>query len=93
MEALRGCLTYTFGIWGTGSGSGFGNTYFASSIYEAQAALTAEQAARPGSKNAIIFLSDGQANASYYTEKSRAPTERRISTNQFYGRIRVSVGP
>jgi hypothetical protein len=67
-----GCLTYTFGIWGTGSGSGFGNTYFASSIYEAQAALTAEQAANPGSKNAIIFLSDGQANASYYSENTGA---------------------
>jgi hypothetical protein len=65
-----GCLAYTFGIWGSGSGSGFGNTYFASSIYAAQSALAAEQAAtaltRPGSMNAIIFLSDGQANASEY---------------------------
>jgi Flp pilus assembly protein TadG len=67
--STSGCLTYTFGIWGTGSGSGFGNTYFASSIYEAQAALTSEQAAY-GGKNAIIFLSDGQANASYYSENS-----------------------
>ena len=91
--STSGCLTYTFGISGTGSGSGFGNTYFASSIYEAQAALTAEQTARPGSKNAIIFLSDGQANASYYTENSERLRNGELSTNQFYGRIRVSVGP
>ena len=70
--STSGCLTYTFGIWGTGSGSGFGNTYLASSIYSAQAALTAQQTAVPGSKNAIIFLSDGQANASYYSENSSA---------------------
>jgi hypothetical protein len=61
----KGCLTYTFGIDGTGSGSGFGNTYFAGAIYEAQAALAAEQALY-GGKNALIFVSDGQANASYY---------------------------
>jgi hypothetical protein len=69
--STKGCLTYTFGIDGTGSGSGFGNTYFAGAIYEAQAALAAEQAAQtaagnPGTKNALIFVSDGQANASYY---------------------------
>ena len=52
--------------------SGFGNTYFASSIYAAQAALVAAQAANPGSKNAIIFLSDGQANASEYSKNSSA---------------------
>jgi Putative Flp pilus-assembly TadE/G-like len=63
-----GCLTYTQGILN----SGFGNTYFASSIYAAQAALTTAQAAHPGSKNAIIFLSDGQANASYYSKNSGA---------------------
>ena len=68
-----GCLTYTLGIDGSnGKGSGFGNTYFASSIYAAQSALAAQQKANPGSKNAIIFLSDGQANASYYTKNSAA---------------------
>jgi Flp pilus assembly protein TadG len=50
-------------------------TYFAGAIYAAQAALTAEKArvdALPGNKdqsltsnNAIIFISDGQANAPY----------------------------
>ncbi|MFY9856028.1 MAG: TadE/TadG family type IV pilus assembly protein [Terracidiphilus sp.] len=43
-----------------------GVTYYASAIYAAQAALVAEQAAMTtaglATKNAIIFLSDGQAN-------------------------------
>lgn len=39
------------------------NTYFAATIYQAQAALLAEQAANPGTKNAMIFLSDGNATA------------------------------
>ena len=35
-----GCLTYTFGIWGTGAlAAAFGNTYVASAIYAAQSAL------------------------------------------------------
>ena len=63
--STKGCLTYTFGVDGTGNGSGFGNTYFAGAIYEAQAALAAAQSAY-GGKNALIFVSDGQANASYY---------------------------
>ena len=68
--STSGCLTYTFGIDGTGSGSGFGNTYFASSLYEAEAALALQKAAYPNSQSAIIFLSDGQANASYYSKNS-----------------------
>jgi len=68
----QGCLTYTLGIDGSnGGGSHFGNTYFASSIYAAQSALNAEQAAY-GGNNAIIFLSDGQANASYFKLDSSA---------------------
>jgi Putative Flp pilus-assembly TadE/G-like len=66
-----GCLTYTFGIWGTGSGSGFGNTYLASVLYAAQSALAAEQTAN-GGQNAIVFLSDGDANASYYSKNPSA---------------------
>jgi hypothetical protein len=66
----KGCLTYTLGIDGSdGTGSHFGNTYFASSIYAAQSALNAEQAAY-GGRNALIFLSDGQSNASYYSKNS-----------------------
>lgn len=86
-----GCLTYTFGIWGTGSGSGFGNTYFASSLYAAQAALTSEQALN-GGRNAIIFLSDGQANASYYSENKSAYGTAN-STNQFADAYEFPSGP
>lgn len=39
-----------------------GITYYASVIYAAQAALVAEQTLYPSAKNAIILLSDGQAN-------------------------------
>jgi len=39
------------------------NTYFAATIYQAQAALVAEQTANPNSKNAMIILSDGNATA------------------------------
>ena len=39
------------------------STYYAGVIYAAQAALVQEQANFPGSQNAMILLSDGQANA------------------------------
>lgn len=86
-----GCLTYTFGIWGTGSGSGFGNTYFAGAIYEAQAALAAEQATY-GGKNALIFLSDGQANAGYYSENPSAYGTVN-SSNQYSQSYQFPMGP
>jgi hypothetical protein len=90
--STKGCLTYTFGIDGTGSGSGFENTYLASAIYEAQIALTAEQTARTGSKNAIIFLSDGEANAAYYsTNQGSYPSAN--STNQYYDAYEFAMGP
>ncbi|MGO8935284.1 MAG: hypothetical protein ACLQDA_16390, partial [Terracidiphilus sp.] len=38
-------------------------TYYAQVIYAAQAALLLQQAANPGSQNAIILLSDGDATA------------------------------
>jgi Flp pilus assembly protein TadG len=57
-SGTAGCLTYAQGI----VNSGMGNTYFAGAIYAAQSALLAQQAANPLSKNAIIYLSDGQAN-------------------------------
>jgi Flp pilus assembly protein TadG len=80
--STKGCLTYTLGIDGsTGNGSGFGNTYFASSIYEAQASLIAEQKIY-GGNNAIIFLSDGQANLSEYAKNSSAYGTAN-STNQY----------
>ena len=61
----------TFG--GTGSSCsgmqtpGGQGTYFAGAIYAAQAALVAEQALYPNSQNALIILSDGDANSAYYT--------------------------
>jgi len=89
--STSGCLTYTFGIWGTGSGSGFGNTYTASSIYEAQAALSAEQALY-GGNNAIILLSDGQSNAGYYSDNSSAYGGSN-STNQYADSYEFPMGP
>lgn len=55
----------------TGSGcSGSGmqaiggeGTYFAGAIYAALSSLAAQQAAHPGSQNALIILSDGDSNA------------------------------
>ncbi len=38
-------------------------TYYAQVIYAAQTALTAQQASNPGSQNAIILLTDGDATA------------------------------
>ncbi len=38
-------------------------TYYAQAIYEAQAALAAEQTKYPGSQNVLIILSDGDATA------------------------------
>ena len=38
-------------------------TYYAQAIYAAQAALTAQQTANPGTKNAMIILTDGDATA------------------------------
>jgi hypothetical protein len=89
--STSGCLTYTFGIWGTGSGSGFGNTYLASSIYEAQAALAAEKSAN-GGQNAIILLSDGNTNASYYSKNSSAYGTAN-STNQYADAYQFPSGP
>jgi hypothetical protein len=46
-------------------GVGEGITYYAAAIYAAQSALTAEQNLYPTSQNAIILLSDGQANTQW----------------------------
>lgn len=42
---------------------GGAGTYYAQVIYTAEAGLAAQQAANPGSKNAMIILSDGNATA------------------------------
>lgn len=66
--STKGCMAVPSNSFVTGSGSTQGGeTYFASAIYAAQTALQAEQAAVASlgiqSKNAIIFVSDGQAGA------------------------------
>jgi len=55
---------------------GEGITYYAAVIYAAQSALTAEQALYPGSQNAMILLSDGQANTQwiYFPQGSLSQT-------------------
>jgi hypothetical protein len=45
------------------SAPGGEGTFYAQAIYAAQAALATQQADNPGSKNAIIILSDGDATA------------------------------
>jgi hypothetical protein len=49
-------------------------TWYAGAIYAAQAALTAEKAANPGSTNVMILLGDGQANAQQGNMQSSSQT-------------------
>jgi hypothetical protein len=65
--STKGCMTPPDSNFGDNS---TGETYFASSIYAAQSVLQAEQAAVQQNygittSNAIIFVSDGQANLAY----------------------------
>jgi Flp pilus assembly protein TadG len=56
-------------------------TFYAQSIYAAQAALVAEQTANPGSSNAMIILSDGDASAcasNAYTTGGACSTKSQI---------------
>lgn len=47
-------------------------TYYAGAIYAAQSSLMAAQAANPGSQNALIILSDGDANSGKITVSGTA---------------------
>lgn len=49
---------------------GGAGTYYAQAIYQAQSDLAAQQAAHPGSRNAMIILSDGDATATVKTSSS-----------------------
>jgi Flp pilus assembly protein TadG len=77
-----------------GSGSSCGGmkdpggqgTYFAGAIYAAQAALAAEKALYPNSQNALIILSDGDANAKYYTTPKQNGNRSSTGTNQMASR-------
>ncbi len=76
VQAITGCMVPEPTNWNSGNknappvmqaASTGGVTYFAATIYAAQAALTAEKTAYPKSKNAIIMLTDGQAQLSAST--------------------------
>ena len=63
------------------SAPGGEGTYYAQVIYAAQAALIAQQTANPGSQNAMIILSDGDAtacasNANTSNGRARATAKR-----------------
>ena len=63
-DALAEAVGYTnSGCKGLAAPGGQG-TYYAQAIYQAQAALVAQQASYPGSQNIMIILSDGNATAS-----------------------------
>lgn len=69
VKAVTGCMNYIQNVCSgafcaQGSGNNGGITYYASAIYAAQAALLAQKSANSGTNNAIIFVSDGQANIS-----------------------------
>jgi Flp pilus assembly protein TadG len=57
-------------------------TYFAGAVYAALSSLAAQQSANPGSKNALIILSDGDANATNTKTKTEmSPTGKYTSLN------------
>jgi hypothetical protein len=71
VEAITGCM----------QNPGGENTYYAGAIYAAQAALVAQQKLNKSSKNAIILLSDGQANQ---TDSSKMDSSVTLKTNGLY---------
>jgi Flp pilus assembly protein TadG len=50
----------------TPNNAGYYGTYYAATMYAAQAALIQERTANPGSENVLIILGDGDANAPQY---------------------------
>jgi hypothetical protein len=59
------------GCNGISAPGGYG-TYYAQAIYAAQAALVAQAASYPGSQNAMIILSDGDATACATSANTKA---------------------
>jgi Flp pilus assembly protein TadG len=55
-------------------GKGGEGTYYAQAIYAAQTALIAQQAANPGSQNAMIILGDGDMSSSAISGQMKAQT-------------------
>ena len=62
------------GTGGLNGASNGGITYYASILYAAQAALKAEQTLNTGTNNALILLSDGQANVVAATNDFPTPS-------------------
>jgi hypothetical protein len=71
VKAITGCM----------KNPGGESTYYAGVIYAAQAALVAQHKLNTNSKNAIILLSDGQANVTDRTKMDSAVT---LKTNGLY---------
>jgi hypothetical protein len=57
-------------------------TYFAGAIYAAQSSLVAEQKASSGTKNAMIILTDGDANNATITTSGTVQTAGSTSTSK-----------
>jgi Flp pilus assembly protein TadG len=64
VRAINGCM----------KNPGGEGTYLAGAIYAAQASLLAEQKLNPGTKNAIVVLSDGDMKSSQSQMQPGAPT-------------------
>jgi len=83
--STKGCLTPPNSSGTKALGGTSGITYFAAAIYAAQTALQAEQALTTSlgidTQNAIIFISDGQAN----TTSNRFPSYTGGSSSIGYG--------
>jgi hypothetical protein len=62
------------------NGPGGEGTYYAGVIYAAQAALTAEAKAYPGSQNVLILVSDGEATAKS-TQMATGTQSTTVATN------------
>lgn len=71
VKAITGCM----------KNPGGESTYYAGVIYAAQAALVAQQKLNADSKNAIILLSDGQANV---TDANKMDGTVTLKTNGLY---------
>jgi hypothetical protein len=71
VKAITGCM----------KNPGGETTFYAGVIYAAQAALIAEQAKNSSSKNAIILLTDGQANV---TDKTKMDASVTLKTTGLY---------
>ena len=94
VKAITKCMkpisTAGSGTGGLNAASNGGITYYASVLYAAQSALSAEQTLNTGTNNALIFLSDGQANL--VTATADLPTPSTTWTAVTTGAITTLTG-